>query len=182
MEDDVELPTLTPSTFLFQRTNELPESEPWKIEDQDLRKRAKYLKTCKNSLWKRWQREYLTALRERHSLVHKTPKYEVKEGDAVIVKTDDKNRGKWPLAIVEKLFPGPDGRTRAVQLKTKNGVLERPVQHLYPLELQCDTKEKNANEGRIPLNPGARRFTPKRAAAADAEAKITAIAEEEEDM
>ncbi len=184
MEDDVELPTLTPSTFLFQRANGLPESEPWRIEDQDLRKRAKYLITCKNNLWKRWQREYLTALRERHSLVHKTSKYEVQVGDAVIVKTDDKNRGKWPLAIVEKVFPGPDGRTRAVQLKTKNGVLERPVQHLYPLELQCVAKEKNANEGHIQvqLNPRARKFLPKRAAAADAEAKITAIAEEEEDM
>ena len=182
MEDDVELPTLTPSTFLFQRANELPESEPWRIEDQDLRKRAKFLTTCKNSLWKRWRREYMTALRERHSLVHKTQKYKVKEGDAVIVKADDKNRGKWPLAVVEKLFPGPDGRTRAVQLRTKNGVIERPVQHLYPLELQCDTK-KNANEGRVQLNPGARAFVPKRAAAADAQAKITAIAEDqEEDM
>jgi hypothetical protein len=90
--------------------------------------------------------------------------------------------GKWSLAIVEKLFPGPDGRTRAVQLRTKNGVIERPVQHLYPLELQCDTK-KNANEGRVQLNPGARAFLPKRAAAADAQAKITAIAEDqEEDM
>ncbi len=151
--------------------------------NQDLRKRAKYLIMCKNNLWKRWQREYLTALRERHSLVHKTSKYEVQVGDAVIVKTDDRNRGKWPLAIVEKLFPGPDGRTRAVQLKTKNGVLERPVQHLYPLERQYDAKEKNANEGHIQvqLNPRARKFLPKRAAAADAEAKITAIAEEEEE-
>ncbi|XP_028414391.1 uncharacterized protein LOC114537541 [Dendronephthya gigantea] len=181
MEDDVELPALTPCTFLFQRTSELPESEPWRIDDEDLRKRAKYLTTCKNSLWRRWQREYLTALRERHSLVHKTQKYEVSEGDAVIVKTDDKNRGKWPLAIVVKLFPGSDGRTRAVQLKTKNGVIERPVQHLYPLELQCDTKG-NAKKAQDKLNPDARAFTPKTAAAADAQAKITAIAECEEDI
>ncbi len=99
----------------------------------------------------------------------------------MIVKTDDRNRGKWPLAIAEKLFPGPDGRMRAVQLKTKNGVLERPVQYLYPLEIQCDAKE-NANKGHIQvqLNHRARKFLPK--GAADAEAKITAIAEDEEDM
>ena len=78
MEDDVELPTLTPNTFLFQRTSDLPESEPWRIGETDLRKRAKYLITCKNGLWRRWKREYLTALRERHSLIHNTPKYEVK--------------------------------------------------------------------------------------------------------
>ena len=176
VEDDIELPTLTPTSFLFQRTSDLPESEPWRIEETDLRKRAKYLIACKNGLWRRWKREYLTALRERHSLVHKTPKYEVQQGDVVIVKTDDKNRGKWPLAIVEQLFPGPDGVTRAVQLKTKNGVLERPVQHLYPLEMQCDAKEKS---DKPKLNPSVPPFRPKRAAAAEARGKISAIVEHE---
>ena len=176
MEDDLELPTLAPNTFLFQRTSDLPESEPWRIGETDLRKRAKYLITCKNGLWKRWKREYLTALRERHSLIHNTPKYDVKAGDVVIIKTDDKDRGKWPLAIVERLFPGPDGVTRAVQLRTKNGLLERPVQHLYPLEMQCDTKEKIHKPQ---LNPNVQSFRPKRAAAADARAKISAITEHE---
>ena len=115
-------------------------------------------------------------MRERHSLVHKSPKYEVKQGDVVIVKTDDKNRGKWPLAIVEQLFPGPDGVTRAVQLKTKNGVLERPVQHLYPLEMQCDANEKS---DKSKLNPSVPSFRPMRAAAAQARAKISAITEHE---
>ena len=102
MENDVQLPTLTPSSFLFQRTNQLPEEEPWRIEEENLRKRAKYLITCKDNLWKRWQREYLTALRERHNLIHKPAKYHIKIGEAVIVQTDDKNRGKWPLAIVHR--------------------------------------------------------------------------------
>ena len=124
----MELSTLTPATFLFQRTSKLPENEPWREENKDLRKRAKYLKTCKENLWKRWQREYLTALRERHSLVHKTTKDQVKVGGTVIVRTDDKNRGKWSLALVQELYHDPDGHTRAVLLKTKNGNIERPVQ------------------------------------------------------
>ena len=66
VEDDVELPTLTPSTFLFQRTSQLPEEKTWRIKDLDQCKRAKYLRNCKNNLWRRWQREYLTASRERH--------------------------------------------------------------------------------------------------------------------
>ena len=57
MEDDLELLTLTPNTFLFQRTSDLPEIRA---------KRAKYLITCKNGLWRRWKREYLTALRGHH--------------------------------------------------------------------------------------------------------------------
>ena len=180
IEDDVELPALTPATFLFQRTSQLPENQPWRNEDKDLRKRAKYLRSCKESLWKRWRREYLTALRERHNLVHKTSKQQIKIGDAVIVRTDDKNRGKWPMAIVMKLFPGSDGRTRGVQLKTKNGIIERPVQHLYPLELQCDL-EKTGPEKKIPLNPLAKDFRPKRAAAMEASKKIKESSQAVED-
>lgn len=66
VEDDVELPILTPSTFLFQGTSELPQ-------------------------------------------------------------------------------PGKDGRiVRAVELKTAHGTLERPTQHLYPLELTCDSAKETA--------------------------------------
>ena len=138
VEDDVELPILTPSSFMFQRTNQIPKQDTWRIEDQDLRKRAKYLKTCKENLWKRWKREYLTALRERHNLTHKEAKFRPKVGDVVIIKTDNKNRGTWPLAIVSAIYPGRDGIIRAVELKTTHGTIERPVQHLYPLEIACD--------------------------------------------
>ena len=127
VEDDLELPKLTPETFLHQRTSHLPEEEPWTIEEQDLRKRAKFLKSCKDGLWRRWQREYLTALRERHNLTHKLSKFQPKEGDVVIVKGDSKNRGTWPLAVVNKTFIGRDGVIRGVELKTGKGTLERPV-------------------------------------------------------
>ena len=152
VEDDLELPTLTPYTFLFQRTSQLPEEETWATADKNLRKRTKFLQTCKDHLWKRWQREYLTALREQHNLVHKSAKYQVEVGDVVIVRTDSKNRSKWPLAIVQQTYPGRDGHTRAVQLKTSKGVKERPVQHLYPLELQCDLGSR-LSRGRPTVKP-----------------------------
>lgn len=45
VKDDVQLPVLTPSSFLFQRTNQIPEQDTWRIGEPDLRKCAKYLKT-----------------------------------------------------------------------------------------------------------------------------------------
>ena len=66
VEDDVQLPIPMPSTFVFQRTNRLPEQEPWREESTNLHKRARYLQSCKDALWKRWTGEYLTALREHH--------------------------------------------------------------------------------------------------------------------
>ena len=90
----------------------------------------------------------------------------------MIVRTDNKNRGKWPLAVVQQIFPGRDGYTRAVQLRTTKGVIERPAQHLYPLELQCETTR--------PAAPHAENFRPKRNAASVAAAKIKDIAKSEE--
>ena len=37
LEDDIQLPALTPSTFLFQRSNRLPEQQPWREDNVDLR-------------------------------------------------------------------------------------------------------------------------------------------------
>ena len=84
------------------------------------------------------------------------------------MKGDSKNRGTWPLAVVNKTYVGRDGVIRGVELKTGKGTLERPVQLLYPLELACDTKP-NVVEN---LNPEATEFRPKRAAAATANALI----------
>lgn len=81
---------------LFQRTNLLTELEPWHGGEKELRRRAKYLKSCKDALWNRWSREYLIALRERHNLDHRRAKLEVQEEDNVLVKSGE-NRGKWPL-------------------------------------------------------------------------------------
>ena len=92
---------------------------------------------CKEKLWRRWQREYLTALRERHNLTYKVNKFQPKCENVVIVKSDNKNRGTWQLAIVNQVYPGKDGIICAVQLKTTNGALERLLQHLYPQEFEC---------------------------------------------
>ena len=43
VEDDVELPILTPHSC-SSKTSELPQQESWQIADRDLRKRAKFLK------------------------------------------------------------------------------------------------------------------------------------------
>ncbi|XP_068675546.1 uncharacterized protein [Montipora foliosa] len=89
VEDDVQLPLITPASFLFSKSNLLPEQEPWREADADLRKRA-----CKDALWKRWTREYLTALRERHNLNLKGQTTSLKVGDVVIIRSEDKNRGE----------------------------------------------------------------------------------------
>ena len=83
--------------------------------------------------------------------------------------------------MVNKTYPGKDGIIRAVQLKTANGILERPVQHLYPLELNCDQAcETHTNTLTTDLNPNALVFRPGRDAAVAARARIQDLADDEQ--
>ena len=54
------------------------------------------------------------------------------------MRGDESNHGKWPLGVIVNLFQGWDEVVRAAKLRTGKSYLERPVQHLYPIELSCD--------------------------------------------
>lgn len=58
----------------------------------------------------------------------------LKIGDVMLISEDKVSRGKWPMGRVERLLPGKDGLIRTVVLKTKKGLLRRPVQRLHRLE------------------------------------------------
>ena len=73
------------------------------------------------------RREYLRVLRERHVMINGTNGFQVSKGDVVVVETDEKNRGCWPLAMVIDTYPGKDGVTRAVRIRTAKGEIEKPV-------------------------------------------------------
>lgn len=94
----------------------------------------------------------------------------------MIVKTDEKSRGRWPLGIIEELIAGKDVVVRAVKVRTGKNQLERAVQHLFPLELSCDRRSEEVH-----LNPGAEVFRPRRRAAVNAEQRIKDIIREEDE-
>ena len=66
LEDEVQLPVLTPNSLLHINTSHLPELQSHHVPDKDLRKRARYLSKCKDVMWNRWTRKYVRSLREQH--------------------------------------------------------------------------------------------------------------------
>ena len=124
MEVDVQLPTLTPNSMLFITPNYLPELKAYHEDDLRLRKRSKFLKRTKEEMWRRWTNEYMRALRERHKLKHKSKDNNIVVGD-VLIKSEDRNRNKWPLGIVERLIEGKDGVIRAIRLRSGRDRLEQ---------------------------------------------------------
>ncbi|XP_022794066.1 uncharacterized protein LOC111332863 [Stylophora pistillata] len=164
-DDDIQLPILTPSSFLYGQPNMLPELEPHCVQEHDLQKRAKYLRKCKDTPWSRWTREYLHGLRERHRLKHKGDVTYPSRGEVVIIKSEEKNRAQWKLGVVEDLITGRDGVIRGAKLKSGKVHLEHPIQHLYPLELSCD---KSVQTPPATLNADTPVYRPRRDAAAAA--------------
>ena len=90
---------------------------------------------------------------------HNKRQLSVTSGDVVIIKGNEKNRGQWELGIVDELFPGSDGVIRAVKLQAGKSYLERPIQHLYPLELSCN---RTTDKPKAPLNAEVPTFRPTR--------------------
>ena len=178
VEDDVQLPVLTPNLIMYGQSNLLPEADVDSIEETVLRKRIRYLRRCKDLLWSRWTNEYVRSLRERHNLKHKSKSLSLKVGDVVLIRSDQRNRGKWNIGIVVKLIKGRDGVIRAARLRAGKSYIERAIQQLCPMELSCDIT-KGQEEQAESLNPRAREFTPKRAAAVTANERIKDMLNEE---
>ena len=95
----------------------------------------------------------------------------LKVGEVVLIQSEKRNRGKWPLGVVLDLFHGRDGIVRAGK-----SFMDRPVQHLYHLELACDG-ERSACElaKENPIMPSTR---PRRDATVAAELRIRDSAED----
>ena len=103
-------------------------------------------------------------MRERHTMLKGKP-LRLVVGDVVLIKSDERNIGDWPLGIVEQLYEGKDGVVRAVKLRAGKSYMKRPVQHLYPLEFSCDSKKNQKTKRTVDLNAKATEFRPRRDAA-----------------
>ena len=194
--EDLEEP-LTPSHLLTgRRLISLP--DPQDSEDDPeyhashtpevLTRRMKHLTVMLDHFWKRWKLEYLVELREMHRYAQKptTPHVPVSVGDVVLVYDEDHPRIFWKLAKVEGLIKGSDGVVRGakVRVRSANGftVLKRPVQHLFPLEVNIDhvsvaedvrlrlSQQKGQDEKEVQEE---RKVRPARASAQRARQKIT---------
>ena len=171
--EDVAFPVLTPNSLIFGQPATLSEEDYTEDDgNTEMKRRSRYIKKYKGSIWKRWNAEYLRALRERHNMKHKVKKMKISIGVVVLIKNADRNRRKWKIGTVDKLCYGRDV-IRAVQLRSGKSFIQRPIQHLYPLELNCDINREKEKE----LNVEAPPFRSKRTAAAIAEIGIQSTGE-----
>ena len=160
--------------MLYQNPSDLPEQNAHHIPETDLRRRAKYLSHCKDMMWNRWTKEYVHSLREKHRRAGGVQTSHPSVGDVVVIQGDQRNCNHWKIGIVMELIKGGDGIIHAAKLRAGKGILERAIQHLYPLELSCNRKLQ------AQLNLASLIFRLRRDAATAAHIKIKKRAREEQ--
>ncbi|GFS68537.1 putative RNA-directed DNA polymerase from transposon X-element [Trichonephila clavipes] len=132
-ENSDDLVPLSPAMFLVENRNlGVPDIDY--RDTVNLRKRVRYRQKLLNDLRHRFRKEYLGLLIQNKN--KKDPLSEVRLGEIVLIGDDIKKRMHWPLAKVIRLIPGKDGKIRTVELKTRTGTMLRPIQRVYPLEVQ----------------------------------------------
>ncbi|CAH4020416.1 unnamed protein product [Pieris brassicae] len=145
-EDPEDINFLTPAHFLTggPTLSLLP-------TENDLRTRWYLVEKTFQDIWKRWQSEYLPTLTSRSKW--QKPRENLKLQDLVAIHDANIPPGKWAMGRVVELHPGTDNIVRVVSLKTKNGVIKRPIVKLSPLPVQNSSKEAAENESNISAKP-----------------------------
>lgn len=61
---------------------------------------------------------------------------ELLEGDMVILKEANLPPLKWKMGRIHRLYPGPDGVSRVVDVFTSKGIVRRAITNLSPLPME----------------------------------------------
>uniref|UniRef100_A0A1X7VTQ6 DUF5641 domain-containing protein n=1 Tax=Amphimedon queenslandica TaxID=400682 RepID=A0A1X7VTQ6_AMPQE len=109
-------------------------------------RRLRHLNTLLDHFRNRWRKEYLTELRENHKKKRNRDVDAVNIGDVVLIH-DETPRGLWKMGRIEETIVGRDGQIRGAVVRVKSGGVSafnrRPLQGLYPLEVQDSLESKN---------------------------------------
>ncbi|XP_049868002.1 uncharacterized protein LOC126368160 isoform X1 [Pectinophora gossypiella] len=77
------------------------------------------VENMKQCFWKAWHKQYLNILQSRPKWRDSLPNITV--GSLVIMREPNSAPLYWSMARVTQIFPGGDGKVRALELKTSNG-------------------------------------------------------------
>ena len=140
-ENDEPLP-LSPSHFLIgRRINSLPDisdSTVPRSNKRTLTKMFRYREQVLNHFWKRWRKEYLLELRSANMNISTGASSNFKIGDIVLIHEDKVPKHLWKCGRITELYYGRDSKVRSCALQTSSGLIKRPVQLLYKLELDTE--------------------------------------------
>ena len=122
---------LTPADFLLGSRNTIVAgiNSPLRC---NLRERWKFLQNLTIRLWEEFLENYFKRLHPRE----KWPLYQdpLREGQVVVLLKPDCLKGHWPLGVITKVFPGPDGQVWQVMVRnSQQELFKRGPSGIAPL-------------------------------------------------
>ncbi|XP_029170489.1 uncharacterized protein LOC114940134 [Nylanderia fulva] len=134
--DDYE--SLTPGHFLIGTAlTTYPEPSVLHLTENRL-SRWQLVRQLVERFWKIWQADYINTLQQRSKWRTKQPS--VKIGTMVLLRNATLPPCKWQLGRVIQCFPGSDGLTRVVLVKTATSEYKRPIVQLCILPIDIETQ------------------------------------------
>lgn len=126
--DPNDLEPLTPNHLPLLKSN--PVMPPGLFEKRDIysQKRWRQVQYIAELFWRRWTREYIPLVQERHKW--NDIKRNFTPGDLGVFVDDNAPRNTWLLGRVVKALPGSKGLIRNVLVKTKTSIIQRPINKL----------------------------------------------------
>ncbi|XP_055528081.1 uncharacterized protein LOC129720618 [Wyeomyia smithii] len=137
ISNDVHDPqALTPAHFLIGRPlTTIPELNLLERQINSL-SRWNHIQRLSQEFRSRWQSEYVRSLKLLTRWQQSGRNIPV--GAFVLLAKEDDKPKQWPIGRIIEAFPGPDGHTRVVSVKTATGVVRRDVRKLRVLPLDYD--------------------------------------------
>ncbi|UYV67861.1 hypothetical protein LAZ67_5002285 [Cordylochernes scorpioides] len=121
--DPNDLAVLTPAHFLLTSSSCcVPEED---LLSAQLLPRWKMVQKMVQHLWRQWSTDYIHNLPQRHKW--RTPRPNVATGSLVLVREEPVPPAKWIMGLVVEIHPGKNGLVRVVSIRTKAGLLKRPL-------------------------------------------------------
>ncbi|XP_055855978.1 uncharacterized protein LOC129919155 [Episyrphus balteatus] len=127
LSDNIDdLDVLTPGHFLIgEPLLSIPQGHISTPEKMSYLDRWTRTQAFVDSFWRKWNGEYLSRLQQRPKWTRKEA--EPKIGGLVLVKDERLPPSQWLLARITETHPGADELVRVVTLKTKTGIMKRPI-------------------------------------------------------
>ncbi|XP_055918573.1 uncharacterized protein LOC129950673 [Eupeodes corollae] len=140
LSDNIDdLDYLTPGHFLIgEPLLTIPQKDK-NVENMSYLDRWKKTQALVNVFWQKWNGEYLSRLQQRPKWTKREA--EPKVGSLVLVKDERLPPSQWALARITDTHPGADGLVRVVTLKTKSGIMKRPITKICYLPCNTSTDE-----------------------------------------
>ena len=140
--DPAEPEALTPNHLLLGRANPNIAPDVFGMQDNNPRKRWRFVQSLTDQFWRRWMREYVPRLMERSKWTQQRRNLQV--GDIVLILDPATPRGNWPLGRIIDVKMGPDQIVRSATLRTQSTELQRPAVKLCLLELDHEEADADA--------------------------------------